>query len=113
MFEEQVLPLLRERAGGRVLRTRILKIAAMGESDVEQVVAPIYKTFTNPRTTILGGPGQVELHLTAEGASAEEAEARIEELAAAIRERAVRPRLQRGRPRAAGGGGRAAPRSAG
>ena len=87
MFEDQVLPVLRERAGGRALRTRILKIAAMGESDVEQVVAPVYKTFTNPRTTILGGPGQVELHLTAEGASAEEAEARIEALASPIRER--------------------------
>jgi competence/damage-inducible protein CinA-like protein len=87
MFEEQVLPVLRQRAGGRALRTRILKIAAMGESDVEQLVAPIYKTFTNPRTTILGGPGQVELHLTAEGASVEEAEARIEELAAPIREK--------------------------
>jgi nicotinamide-nucleotide amidase len=86
MFEEQVLPVLRERARGRALRTRILKIAAMGESDVEQLVAPIYKTFTNPRTTILGGPGQVELHLTAEGASAEDAEARIEELASPIRE---------------------------
>ena len=85
MFEEQVLPLLRERSGGRALRTRILKIAAMGESDVEQIVAPIYKTFTNPRTTILGGPGQVELHLTAEGASADEAAARVEELAAKIR----------------------------
>jgi competence/damage-inducible protein CinA-like protein len=87
MFEEQVLPVLRQRAGGRALRTRILKIAAMGESDVEQLVAPIYKTFTNPRTTILGGPGQVELHLTAEAASAEEAEARIEALAAPIREK--------------------------
>jgi nicotinamide-nucleotide amidase len=85
MFEEQVMPLLRARSGGRALRTRILKIAAMGESDVEQIVAPIYKTFTNPRTTILGGPGQVELHLTAEGSSADEAEARIEELASQIR----------------------------
>jgi nicotinamide-nucleotide amidase len=86
MFEQQVRPVLREKAGGRALRMRILKIAAMGESDVEQIVAPIYKTFTNPRTTILGGPGQVELHLTGEGASAEEAEARVEELASRIRD---------------------------
>ena len=86
MFEEQVLPAIREKAGGRALRTRVLKIAAMGESDVEQIVAPIYKTFANPRTTILGGPGQVELHLTAEAESAEAAEARIEELASRIRE---------------------------
>jgi len=85
MFDDLVLPLLRERAGSQVLRTRVLKIASMGESDVEQVVAPLYKTFTNPRTTILGGAGQTELHLTAEGASAEEVEARLEELASGIR----------------------------
>jgi nicotinamide-nucleotide amidase len=87
MFQEQVGPLIGERAGGSVLRTRVLKIASMSESDVEQAVAPVYKTFTNPRTTILGGPGQVELHLTASGASGAEAEARIEALATGLRER--------------------------
>jgi nicotinamide-nucleotide amidase len=86
MFEEQVVPLIRERAGGTVLRTRVLRIASMSESDVEQAVAPLYKTFSNPRTTILGGPGQVELHLTASGASAAEAEGRIEALARGLRE---------------------------
>jgi nicotinamide-nucleotide amidase len=86
MFEAQVLPLIRERAGGVVLRTRVLRIASMGESEVEQRVAPLYKTFANPRTTILGGPGQVELHLTAEGASEEAALGRIEALASGIRE---------------------------
>jgi len=85
MFEEQVVPVLAARVGGRVLRTRILKIASMSESDVEQAVAPVYTTFTNPRTTILGAPGQVELHLTAEGASDGEARDRIEALASGIR----------------------------
>ncbi|PYQ24801.1 MAG: competence/damage-inducible protein A [Acidobacteria bacterium] len=85
MFTEQVLPVVRERAGGAVIRTRVLRIAAMAESDVEQAVAPIYKTFTNPRTTILGAAGQVELHLVAEGRSEAEAEERIEALAAGIR----------------------------
>jgi nicotinamide-nucleotide amidase len=86
MFEEQVVPVLAKRASGRVLRTRILKIASMSESDVEQLVAPVYTTFTNPRTTILGAPGQVELHLTAAGASEGEAEERLEALASRIRE---------------------------
>jgi nicotinamide-nucleotide amidase len=86
LFEEQVLPLLRGRSGGAVLRTRVLKIAAMGESDVEQVAAPVYTRFTNPQTTILGGAGQTELHLTAEGASPAEAEERLEALAAALRQ---------------------------
>src|SRR5262245_45616957 len=86
MFEEQVLPAIRERARGALLRTRVLRIASMSESDVEQVAAPIYKTFTNPRTTILGAPGQVELHLTAEGTSAEAVAERLEALAGALRE---------------------------
>jgi nicotinamide-nucleotide amidase len=85
LFDEHVLPLVRARAGGRVLKTRVLRIGGMGESDVEQLVAPIYKTFTNPRTTILGAAGQVELHLTAEAASEAEAEARVEALAQPIR----------------------------
>jgi nicotinamide-nucleotide amidase len=87
MFEEQVLPLVREKARGRLLRTRVLRIASMSESDVEEAVAPLYKTFENPRTTILGSPGEVELHLTAWGSSAKEAEERIEVLASGIRER--------------------------
>lgn len=86
MFEEHVLPAIRERSGGSLLRTRILRIASMSESDVEQVAAPVYKTFTNPRTTILGAPGQVELHLTADGPTAEAVAERLEALASALRE---------------------------
>jgi nicotinamide-nucleotide amidase len=86
MFEDHVLPAIRERARGALLCTRVLRIASMSESDVEQVAAPIYKAFTNPRTTILGAPGQVELHLTAEGTSAEAVAGRLEELARALRE---------------------------
>jgi nicotinamide-nucleotide amidase len=87
MFEEQVVPRIKARAGGAVLRTRVLRIASMSESDVEQAVAPLYTTFANPRTTILSAPGQVELHLTAEGTSPAAADERIEALASGMRER--------------------------
>jgi nicotinamide-nucleotide amidase len=86
MLAEQVMPLLRAKAGGRVLATRVLRIAAMSESDVEQAVAPVYTRYTNPRTTILSAAGQVELHLTADGASEAEAAALVEQLAAGMRE---------------------------
>jgi nicotinamide-nucleotide amidase len=87
MFDEQVLPLLRARAGvTRVLRRRVLRIAAMPESEVDQLAAPVYSRFAKVRTTILGAAGQVELHLVAHGDGAAEAESRIEELAAALRE---------------------------
>lgn len=86
MFEEHVLPAARMKGGEWVLLTRVLKIASMAESDVEQAVAAVYREFTNPRTTILGSPGQVELHLTATGQSQTEAEGRISELASRLAE---------------------------
>jgi nicotinamide-nucleotide amidase len=85
MFEDHVLPRVLARASGAVLRTLVLKMASVSESDVEQRVAALYKTFTNPRTTILSQPGQVELHLVAAGGSPEDAFARIEALASGIR----------------------------
>ena len=87
MFDEQVLPLLRARVGPtRVVRRRVLRIAAMPESEVDQLAAPVYSRFEKVKTTILGAAGQVELHLVAHGDGAEEAESRIEELAAKLRE---------------------------
>ncbi len=87
MFDEQVLPRLRARAGAtRVVIRRVLRIAAMPESEVDEIAAPVYSRFENPKTTILGAVGQVELHLVAHGDSPPEAEARIEELAALLRE---------------------------
>ena len=86
MFDEQVLPRLRAWAGAsRVVRRRVLKIAAMGESDVDQRAAPVYGRFENPKTTILGAAGQVELHLVARGDDEADAERRIETLAVELR----------------------------
>jgi nicotinamide-nucleotide amidase len=85
LFDSQVLPGL--RTAGRVIRRRVLKIAAMAESQVDEIVAPVYGEVDNPSTTILGAPGQIELHLVGKGTSEEEAEERIESLAATLRER--------------------------
>jgi nicotinamide-nucleotide amidase len=86
LFEREVLPIVEARSSGERIVMRIIRIAGMGESDVEQLVAPIYKTFTNPVTTILGGASEVELQLVGTGASHAEAGERVESLAAKIRE---------------------------
>jgi nicotinamide-nucleotide amidase len=85
LFQEHVLPIVEARAAGRRLYVRVIRIAGMGESDVEALIAPVYKTYRNPLTTILGGPSEVELQLVGEGASTAEAEARVEELNARLR----------------------------
>lgn len=86
MFEEQVLPPLRARLGrSRVTRRRVLRVAGVPEGEVDQIAAPVYSRFENPKTTILGAPGQVELHLVAVGADETEADGRLAALVAALR----------------------------
>ncbi len=81
MFEEHALPRLRPRAPKQALVTKVLKTVGLPESEVEQRIAPLYREVTNPETTLLASPGQVEIHLRARGSDAGEALRRAEELA--------------------------------
>jgi nicotinamide-nucleotide amidase len=86
LFEREVLPIVEARASGERIAMRVIRIGGMGESDVEQLVAPVYKTFTNPMTTILGGASEVELQLVGTGQSDAEALEKVESLASRIRQ---------------------------
>ncbi|MDQ3798986.1 MAG: competence/damage-inducible protein A [Acidobacteriota bacterium] len=86
MFERYVLPKLRERAGEISVRRRILRVAGMGESAVDEKIAPIYRQYANPQTTILFNRSEIEIHLTAQAENEREAERLIEEVAAKIAE---------------------------
>src|SRR3989344_1727310 len=81
MFEELCLARLRPRAPKHGFAHKVLKTVGLAESDLEERVAPIYREYTNPETTILAAPGQVEIHLRASGADTAEALRRAEELA--------------------------------
>ncbi|HEY3171452.1 MAG TPA: competence/damage-inducible protein A [Thermoanaerobaculia bacterium] len=75
IFEQKVAPDL-PRGGGEVTKRRILRIAGMAESAVEELVAPVYARWSSDPVTILASPGEVELHLRARGDPAA-AEARL------------------------------------
>jgi nicotinamide-nucleotide amidase len=81
MFVEQVLPQLEKRAVGVRIRTRVLRTTGLGESAVDQKIAPIYSRYSNPTTTILCSPGDVEIHLTATAVDGAAAERQLDELA--------------------------------
>ena len=55
---------------------RVLRIAGMGESAVEELVEPVYARWKQHPVTILASPGEVQLHLYVRGepAFAHEAE---------------------------------------
>jgi nicotinamide-nucleotide amidase len=67
IMDDVVLPDLRARAGSTVGRRRVLRIAGMGESAVEELVAPVYARWKDDPVTILASPGEVQLHLFARG----------------------------------------------
>ena len=67
IMEISVLPELRGRSAGTVFLRRVLRIAGMGESAVEEMVAPVYGRWKEHPVTILASPGEVQLHLGVRG----------------------------------------------
>jgi nicotinamide-nucleotide amidase len=63
MFAAQVEPRLARLATGVRLVARELRVAGMGESDVDQRIAPIYTRHEDVQTTILAAPGEIQIHL--------------------------------------------------
>jgi competence/damage-inducible protein CinA-like protein len=87
MFTNHVASRLESRAGNvRVVR-RMLRVAGMGESAVDEKIAPVYTKYENPQTTILFNQSEIEIHLTARGRTEEEANALLDRLVLEIEER--------------------------
>jgi len=84
MFEREGLRRLERVVPPLAIRTRVFRVAGMPESDLDQLISPVYKRYTNPATTILAAPGDIQIHLRARAESAEQAEALLEELAPQI-----------------------------
>jgi nicotinamide-nucleotide amidase len=87
MFDDQVLPKLAARAGGVRVARRVLRVAGLGESAVDERIAPVYTQYKNPQTTILFTNTDIEIHLTAQGKTEQEAELLLDGLSGQIEER--------------------------
>jgi nicotinamide-nucleotide amidase len=85
LFDGECMERLRRLLPPLHIATRELKIAMIGESMADKRAAPIYKKRADVETTILAGtPGEVQLHLRAQDASAEEAQKKVDSLASAL-----------------------------
>jgi len=65
MFTRQCLPRLVRIVPPLVIRTLVLRVAGMSESDLDQTISPIYKHYENPVTTVLAHNGDIQVHLRA------------------------------------------------
>lgn len=85
MWDTYALPRLKTIAPALAIATRHFRVAGMGESDLDQLIAPTYTAYSNPVTTILAAPGDVHIHLRARCPQPAQAEALVEELGQKIR----------------------------
>jgi nicotinamide-nucleotide amidase len=84
MFERECLPRLKRLAPPQAIRTVVLRVAGMSESDLDQLISPVYGKYQNPVTTILAANGEIQVHLRARCATESEAGALLAEVAAPI-----------------------------
>jgi nicotinamide-nucleotide amidase len=84
MFERQCLPRLSRIVPKQVIRTAFLRVTGMPESDLDQLISPVYKKYENPATTILAANGDLQIHLRARCGNEAEAAALLAEVVAPI-----------------------------
>ncbi len=66
MFEASCLPRFDRHLPAHRFYTVTLRVAGIGESDIEQRIGPIYAAEERVVTTLLSAPGDVQIHLRAQ-----------------------------------------------
>src|SRR3982074_894693 len=84
MYRDHIEARFQKLAGDIRFARRVLRVAGMGESAVDEKIAPIYSKYQNPLTTILFNSSEIEVHLRAHGRTEADAEALLDDLSLKI-----------------------------
>ncbi|HKE21960.1 MAG TPA: competence/damage-inducible protein A [Bryobacteraceae bacterium] len=84
MFERQCLPRLNRIVPPQVIKTVLLRATGISESELDALISPVYKKYTNLATTILAANGDLQVHLRARCGSEAEADQLLAEVAGPI-----------------------------
>jgi len=85
MWEKEVAPRLREISGDDVLVTRVLKTVGMGESHLDELLAPLSKGAANPSIGVYAKQDGVYVRIGAKAASEDAARELIAPVEAEVR----------------------------
>lgn len=86
MMTEQVIPYFRQQGLQAVIKSKILRTAALGESLIDDKIADL-ELLTNPTVGLAAHSGRVDVRVTARAATAKEADVLIEHVAGQVRRR--------------------------
>ncbi len=81
MFTNFVYAKLKDTAGNVCVRRRLLRVVGMGESALDERIAPIYTARKNVQTSILFNRTEVEVHLSSKSESEAASQTAVDELA--------------------------------
>jgi len=84
MFERHCIPRLARLVPKQVIRTLFLRVTGMPESDLDELISPVYKKYENPVCTILAAHGDLQIHLRARCATEADADALLAEVGGPI-----------------------------
>ena len=87
MFIDYVLPHLKEAAGTIFVKRRTLRVVGLGESALDEAIAPIYTTYKSVQTSILFNKTDVEVQISATDTDEAAAKKTADELADRIVEK--------------------------
>ena len=89
LFTGNVIPYLRERYGltGEIIKARILKVAGIGESALDEQIGTELLEASNPTVGLAAHSGQVDVRITAKAATEADADQMIGIVEAQLRER--------------------------
>ncbi|MFL2751259.1 MAG: CinA family nicotinamide mononucleotide deamidase-related protein [Dehalococcoidia bacterium] len=86
LFSNEVTPYLKEKFTlSDVISYKILKVAELGESNVDHLIGDLIADSSNPTVGVLAHPGQVDVRITAKAGSVKEADILIEPVEKEVR----------------------------
>ncbi len=87
LFDNELVPYLRGKFGlSEAIFSRVLKVADLGESGVDDLMGHLIANSVNPTVGVLAHPGQVDVRITAKSTNREEADKLIAPLEREVRQ---------------------------
>ncbi len=88
LMQHAVLPYLKEKSGkSQIITYKLLKLCGIGESTVDYTIRDLIRTSSNPSIGLLAHLGQIDIRITAQAESSEQADRLIVGLEEKIRAR--------------------------
>jgi nicotinamide-nucleotide amidase len=84
MSTRHCMPRLQRILPPLAIRTLVLRVSGMSESDLDETISPVYKRYENPVTTVLAHNGDIQVHLRARCSTEGEAMALLAEVGGQI-----------------------------